>query len=366
MPAFKDELEKAFEEGIVFKYLTLPVEASVVKDKILLTCVKMKLGSPDASGRRRPVVKSGSDFTQAFDAVITAIGEEADMDILPLEIRRKAKRHPAGHLLDGRIFRAGDCMNGPSTVIEALTSGREAADLMNLLLAVKKETETTKGRRFISPSFQTTKRVSESEAPEAERSGLDREDRRGISRAEAASEAGRCFNCGCVAVNPSDIGTALLALQGKIVTTKRTIEASDFFAPHATASTVLDEDEMIREILIPDVPAGSQQQYLKFTLRKPIDFAVAAVGSLITIENGVCTDARIALGAVAPAPFRAEAAETRLIGSVITEESATEAADAAVSAAVPLSGNLYKVQVTKTLVKKAIMGEGCNGPHGGI
>jgi xanthine dehydrogenase YagS FAD-binding subunit len=157
------------------------------------------------------------------------------------------------------------------------------------------------------------------------------------------------------------MGTALLALEGKIVTTKRSIEASEFFAPHAATPTVLEADEVIKEIVIPKLPDGAQQQYLKFTLRKPIDFAVVSVGSIISLHNGACTDARIVLGAVAPAPFRVKVAEEKLIGRRITEETATEAAEAAVSGAHPLSKNAYKIQITKALVKKAIMGGRDNG-----
>jgi len=61
------------------------------------------------------------------------------------------------------------------------------------------------------------------------------------------------FDCGCVAVNPSDIGVALVALNGKIITTKRSIDAAAFFSPDATKSTVLDADEMITEIRIINV-----------------------------------------------------------------------------------------------------------------
>ena len=186
---------------------------------------------------------------------------------------------------------------------------------------------------------------------------MDREDAGAISLEEAQREASRCFNCGCVAVNPSDIGVALVAADGKIVTTKRRIDAAEFFAPDAMASTTLDADEMITEIQIPHMPTVARQLYSKFTLRKPIDFAIVSVASIITTKDGVCTDARIVLGAVAPAPFRARIAEKKLIGKPITPQIAADAAEAALAAAKPLSKNAYKVQIAKALVKRAIMGE---------
>jgi hypothetical protein len=84
--------------------------------------------------------------------------------------------------------------------------------------------------------------------------------------------------------------------------------------------------------------------------------STVSVASVICSHNGTCTDARIALGAVAPAPIRVKAAEERLIGMEITEKTATEAAEAVVAGARPLNKNGYKIQITKALVKKAIMG----------
>jgi xanthine dehydrogenase YagS FAD-binding subunit len=90
-------------------------------------------------------------------------------------------------------------------------------------------------------------------------------------------------------------------------------------------------------------------------LRTPIDFPVVSVASVITIERGVCVDARVALGAVAPAPVRARAAEEVIIGQPIDEHRAAEAAEQAVAGAQPLSMNAYKVEIAKTLVKRAIL-----------
>jgi len=170
------------------------------------------------------------------------------------------------------------------------------------------------------------------------------------------TEAGRCFNCGCLAVSPSDVGVALVALDASIVTTKRTVTAQEFFTSTATRSTILDEDELVTEIQVPRPPRGARQNYLKFTLRKPVDFAVASVASVITMRGGACTDARIALGAVAPEPVRAKRAEEALKGRPIDESNAAEAAEEALSGANPLAKNAYKIEIAKTLVKRAILG----------
>jgi xanthine dehydrogenase YagS FAD-binding subunit len=161
---------------------------------------------------------------------------------------------------------------------------------------------------------------------------------------------------GCFAVNPSDIAVALAALDANIVTTKRNLPAELFFKATATSSTILQMDELIKEIHIPKPPAGARQSYDKFTLRKPIDFALASVASILTVDNGVCQDARIALGAVAPEPVRAREAEELMKGQIIDEAMAAEAADHALAGASPLRMNGYKLEIAKTLVKRAILG----------
>ena len=106
---------------------------------------------------------------------------------------------------------------------------------------------------------------------------------------------------------------------------------------------------------MPSPPEGTRQRFLKFTLRKPIDFAIVSVASVIVMKNGLCRDARIILGAVAPTPMRAEMAEEAIKGKAIDASTAEDAARAAVSSAKPLSGNAYKIEITKVLVKRAIL-----------
>jgi CO/xanthine dehydrogenase FAD-binding subunit len=355
MPAFRDEVEKAEEEGIEFQFLTLPTEASEAHGKVTLKCVRMQLGSPDASGRPQPVPIPGSDFTSTFDAVIKAIGEKPDISLLPAEFRQKARK---AHLLGENLFAGGDFITGPSTVVQAVASGREAARLIELSFKGCQPSAERGGtdQDFSSPSFEAAPRIRIPLLPASERiKSIDVEDTPGLSLSEIETEASRCFNCGCLAVSPSDIGIALIALDANIVTTKRTVDAQNFFTASATGSTVLDSDELITEIQIPKPQDGVRQNYLKFTLRSPIDFAIVSVASIITVEKGVCTDAHIVLGAVAPEPVRAKKAEEVMKGRPIDQNAVTEAAEQAVAGARPLSMNAYKVEITKTLVKRALL-----------
>jgi xanthine dehydrogenase YagS FAD-binding subunit len=161
---------------------------------------------------------------------------------------------------------------------------------------------------------------------------------------------------GCFAVCPSDTAVALTALNAVMniagVRKNRIVPVKDFFT---TLGNVLHPGEIVTEIQIPEPQDRARQKYLKFTLRTPIDFPIVSVASVITIERGVCVDARIALGAVAPGPVRAKAAEELIIGRPVDEHRAAEAAEQAVAGAQPLSMNAYKVEIAKTLVKRAIL-----------
>ena len=360
MPAFRDEVKKAEEEGIEFEFLTLPTEISRGNGKITLRCVRMQLGSRDATGRPQPIAIAGSEFTATFDAVVKAIGEKPDTSLLPAAFRQKPhKAAPSVHLVGKHLFSGGDFVSGPSTVIQAVASGREAARLIDLSFKGGQPSaeETEKRQGFRSPSLNTGSRIRIAELPTAERiKNIDLEDQPGFSLEEIEKEASRCFNCGCLAVTPSDIGIALTALDATMVTTKRTVAAQHLFTASATESTVLDPDELITEIQIPKPRESARQNYLKFTLRSPVDFAIVSVASIITVEKGICTDARIVLGAVAPEPVRATRAEEILKGRSIDEEGAARAAGEALAGVRPLDKNAYKVEIAKALVKRAILG----------
>ncbi len=360
MPAFRDELEKATEEGIEFQFLTLPTEAVKNNGSISVTCRRMKLGAPDASGRPQPVPIAGSEFIATFDALIKAIGEEPDTTLLPAEFSTRSSNTGSTARLGKNLFAGGDLVTGPSTVVQAIAAGREAAGLMESALKIGKPATSERGteRAFSEPSFVATARAGIPEASITERiKSLEIEDIRGLSPKDIEAEARRCFNCGCLAVGPSDIGVALVALDATIVTTRRTVGALDFFSTSATEATVLDPDEMITEIRVPRPADGAKQSFLKFTLREPVDFAIVSVASMISMKDGLCDEARIVLGAVAPSPIRAFAAEEMLKGKPTDETVAVLAAEAALAEAKPLGMNAYKAEIAKALIKRAILGQ---------
>ena len=162
----------------------------------------------------------------------------------------------------------------------------------------------------------------------------------------------------CFAVCPSDIAVVLTALDAKIriVTPggERIIPISDFYD---TLGHTLKPDEIVTQIRVPQYPHPAVQGFLKFRLRASVDFAIVSVASVIFVADGICKDARIVLGAVAPAPYRAAAAEDAIKGKRLDAATAEAAAEATVIDAKPLSKNAYKIEITKTLVKRAILSE---------
>jgi NADPH-dependent glutamate synthase beta subunit-like oxidoreductase len=180
----------------------------------------MKLGPPDESGRPRPVPIKNADVSLEFDAVMKAIGEEPDTAFLPAKYLDKS-----GHLkisektntLAKGIFTAGDFVTGPATVVAAIASGRRTADYIESFLTgnrtaknPEEKTHNTSPDKFNCDYLMKTARSTLSELSVAERQkDPDREETAGLTSAGAETEANRCFNCGCVAVNSSDIAPIL-------------------------------------------------------------------------------------------------------------------------------------------------------------
>ena len=156
---------------------------------------------------------------------------------------------------------------------------------------------------------------------------------------------------GCLAVNCSDTAPALIALDAKVVTDRRTIEAEKFFEVNKPGNTVLKTDEVIREIQIPEPSRGAKSAFIKFAFRKSIDFPI--VNCAVMMGGG---SPRICLNAVAPRPYRALKAEKAIKGKSINEKNAEAAGEAAVAEVKSFPKEAqFKKQIAKTLVKRAIL-----------
>lgn len=136
LPARKEEVEHAEEEGIIFKTLTNPVEVLGDENGNVrgMVCVEMTLGEPDASGRRRPVVKEGSEFTLDVDCMVMSIGTSPNPLIRSTTPGLEANKHGCiitngdeGLTTREAVYAGGDAVTGAATVILAMGAGKQAA-----------------------------------------------------------------------------------------------------------------------------------------------------------------------------------------------------------------------------------------------
>jgi len=135
MPASDEEIAEAEKEGVKFNFLITPVKILEKDGKVIgAECIKMKLGKPDESGRRRPVPIKGSEFTVDTDMIIPAIGQRPDLPVIPdkekIEITKwgTIKVNSITYMTDVEgVFAGGDCVTGPAIVIDALNTGNQVA-----------------------------------------------------------------------------------------------------------------------------------------------------------------------------------------------------------------------------------------------
>ncbi|MFA6004687.1 MAG: FAD-dependent oxidoreductase, partial [Elusimicrobiota bacterium] len=214
MPANPEEIREAEEEGVKFYFLTAPVGFTGEKKVSGMRCIKMQLGEPDQSGRRRPVPVPGSEFELAADSVIAAIGQKvawgkSEADGLKLtkwgtvEADEKTLRASSPD-----VYALGDCFTGPATAIEAIAAGRRAALAMHAGLSGQVRSEAahpfniTEGRwQDLDPKdyekHAKIKRAAAPALPPAVRARTYQEVSATLSESSARTEAGRCLLCGC-------------------------------------------------------------------------------------------------------------------------------------------------------------------------
>ncbi len=213
MPANELEIEEAKREGVKFHFLAAPTRLVGEDGKLTgIEIIEMELGAPDASGRRRPVPKEGSEHVIPIDMVVAAIGQFPNLDFLPDDGDigqtrwRTIEAHPET-LSTGRegVFAGGDAVLGPATVVEALAQGRRAARSINLYLrgepveapmlpllpsndpwpVITELPGVPKAPRERMPELEPEKREHNFEEVEL-----------GYDRDAARREAGRCLQCG--------------------------------------------------------------------------------------------------------------------------------------------------------------------------
>jgi NADPH-dependent glutamate synthase beta subunit-like oxidoreductase/CO/xanthine dehydrogenase FAD-binding subunit len=367
MPAFEEEIEQAVAEGVKLLPSWGPARVLEAGGKVTGLEIVRCTSVFDENDRFAPTFDVCVRETVEANQIIMAVGQRTDLTFLgPAS---PVKVHGGGIAIDedtqatnvSGIFAGGDVTSGRGTIVEAIAAGRKAAAAIDRYLGgarvQRKDRDRTAAGALLEFNHGYLRRVGRPEMPTlpvVERR-IDAEDSSGFRSNDVEIEANRCFNCGCVTASPSDIAPALIALGTRIKTTKRSVAAEEFFTAGPATSTVLDPDELVAEIQIPAQKPGSKQVFLKYRLRKSIDFPIISVAAVLSLEADKVDQSRIVLGAAAPIPLRLRRVEASLEGKTITDEVAETAAALAVEEAIPLAKNRYKVQVTRALVRRAIL-----------
>ena len=213
MPANAVEIEAAEHEGVKMEFLAAPTRVNVEGDRLSsIECLRMELGEPDASGRRKPVPVKGSEFTLPCQWIISAIGQEADLtgvDQIKVTKWKTIEAKPGTFDVNRPgVFAGGDVVTGPADAIDAIASGRMAAVAIDKFIRTGVVTPITP--RFESKR-DTFHELSRTDLPPIESCGQHKpaemsagERIRSFAEVEfayddetAKTEALRCAECGC-------------------------------------------------------------------------------------------------------------------------------------------------------------------------
>jgi formate dehydrogenase major subunit len=215
MPAEPYEVEEALHEGVEMMFLMAPNSIKLKDGKKQLECIKMQLGEPDRSGRRRPVPIEGSNTIIEADTIIGAIGQSTNTQFLyndlPVKLNKWGDIEIRGKTLqtsEDSIFAGGDCVTGPATVIQAVAAGRHAAESMDSYLMkgyvpdANVDYSCSRGSMEDLPrwEFEDFPRFARTTMPsisKESRVGTFTEVETGLSEKAARDEARRCLKCGC-------------------------------------------------------------------------------------------------------------------------------------------------------------------------
>jgi len=213
MPVTEVEYDQAIDEGLEVSFLISPTRIVVENWQVTgLQCIKMKLGEPDQSGRRRPVPITGSEFLIEADTVIAAVGQAPDLSFLPPDSALERTRwetlvvdsNTLATNISG-IFAGGDFVTGPGMVIDAIAAGRRAAISVDKYLRadtsrvemydLKAEVVGEEPAQNIEEAWEAQPRVAVPTLPVKQRKTSFDEIELCFSEEKAQQEAKRCLRC---------------------------------------------------------------------------------------------------------------------------------------------------------------------------
>jgi NADH-quinone oxidoreductase subunit F len=212
MPAAKEEIDGAIEEGIDIQFLVTPIRALSENGQLKgIECTKMELGEIDRSGRRRPVPIEGSEFTMEIDTLMPAIGQRPDLSVAETDERIQTTRSGTIQTdpetlctgADG-VFAGGDVVSGPNAVTAAMAHGKVAAKMIHKYIQeqpLEQEYKVTRPAIRVEAVELTDKEIEELQKPAVPTLALEertegfKEVELGFTEEMAIKEAKRCLRC---------------------------------------------------------------------------------------------------------------------------------------------------------------------------
>ncbi|MBU2506258.1 MAG: xanthine dehydrogenase family protein subunit M [Bacteroidetes bacterium] len=166
---------------------------------------------------------------------------------------------------------------------------------------------------------------------------------------------------GCAIVQPSGTAVALMSLNAVLVISngknEKQLDLNEFYVEPAqdiTKETILENNELIVEIIIPKEMRNYKNRYIKLKEKQSYDWPLADVAVALKMNGIKCEEANVILGSAAPIPWKSKEAEFELKGNRITKELARKAGEASMEEAFPLAENKYKIRLFKIVVYRAI------------
>jgi bacterioferritin-associated ferredoxin len=203
MPASPEEVEAAEKEGVKIQFLQTPVAFLQGATGIRMKGIRLRLGEPDGTGRKRPIPIQGSEFDLEFDRVLVAIGEEPDLSMLPQEVPQrdgKVQVDGEGFTNIEKVYSGGDVVTGPAFVSKAIAMGRRASQAIvdHLTEPRGEQSRSIKVillREMNTDYFDPVKRTDIPHLLWSEATKDFSEIKGGLSEKGALDEASRCFHC---------------------------------------------------------------------------------------------------------------------------------------------------------------------------
>jgi xanthine dehydrogenase YagS FAD-binding subunit len=322
------------------------VRAASVQDAVDLT----------AKNSTAMVIAGGTNLVDRLKVVLDRPDQLVDVSRLPL--KQIEPMRDGGLQIDALVTNTAladraEVRRDYPLLSRAILSGA-SQQIRNVATVGGNLMQRTRCPYYYDPAFACNKRQSGTGCPAAT----------GVTRSHAILGASEQ----CIAVHPSDMCVALAALDAIVEVQgaqgKRQIPFGEFHRlPGNTPQfdTNLRPGELITKLILPAMPAAKSGVYLKIRDRASYAFALVSVAAILELSGGQIRNVRLALGGVAHKPWRANKAEQFLVGKPANLSTFEQAANIALQEAKSLTGNAFKVELAKRLIRRALMASSSGG-----